>query len=73
MIKIDKYGFLSNIVVDKQTYLQRFRICKNCEHFKKVVNICGECICFIPAKARHVESSCPLDKWKSVPINTKAE
>ena len=73
MITVDKYGFLSNILVDKKTYLERFRTCKNCDKFKRVVNICGECHCFIPAKTRHIESECPLGKWKSVSINIKTE
>ena len=29
----------------------------------KKKDMCAECGCFIPAKARVVLESCPLDKW----------
>lgn len=43
----------------------RIRICHKCEHKYWVAKTlwCKICKCFIPAKARVKEESCPLGKW----------
>ena len=52
-----------SLVVSKETYETRHEICKSCEMWIKKKDMCAECGCFIPAKARVVLESCPVDKW----------
>ena len=59
---INKNG-ANSLVVSDETYKIRHEICKSCEMWIKKKDICAECGCFIPAKARVVLESCPLDKW----------
>lgn len=66
MREFDKYGFFRNLVVDSSTYKYRYKTCKECASFNKALKLCGECMCFMPAKARHKESECPKQKWHSV-------
>lgn len=42
--------------------IERYFICSNCE-FKKQPNNCGKCGCFLPAKCRALNSTCPVKKW----------
>jgi hypothetical protein len=65
-MKVDRYGFLLHLLVDKSTYKQRFSICKNCDNFQQTLKMCKECGCFIPAKARAKDSDCPVNKWGKV-------
>ena len=52
-----------SLVVSDETYNVRHEICKSCEMWIKKKDMCAECGCFIPAKARVILESCPLDKW----------
>ena len=40
----------------------RIKICKSCEHLN-ALSICNKCKCFMPAKVRLMQASCPLLKW----------
>lgn len=53
------------VVVTKEVQQQRLNICQECEHFKKLLKVCGECLCFMPAKTYLAREKCPLDppKW----------
>lgn len=42
---------------------QRQDICNDCEHRIKVTNQCSECGCFLAAKTKFKQESCPLQKW----------
>jgi hypothetical protein len=44
---------------------ERLSICYTCEYFKKISRQCGQCGCFLDAKTRYKESTCPLNepKW----------
>jgi len=42
---------------------QRFAICKSCELFGSVTQICGSCGCFMPAKILIKGVNCPENKW----------
>ena len=50
---------------DKELITFRAPICASCEVFEN--NICkknrGGCGCYIPAKIRSKDSSCPIGKW----------
>ena len=41
--------------------IRRVGICAECNHNK--IAICKVCACFIPAKARSMAESCPINKW----------
>ena len=41
----------------------RMITCLDCEKFKIKERKCGICGCFMPAKVRNVDSTCPLNKW----------
>ena len=43
---------------------KRMLICNECPSKDKTFNKCKECGCFLPAKTRVLDESCPLDKWK---------
>ena len=53
------------LVVTDEEYKERIMICRDCDKFREVQNECAECGCYLPAKARIVLDSCPLEKWKS--------
>lgn len=40
---------------------KRASICADCD--KNVANICSSCGCYLPAKLRSKDSTCPLNKW----------
>ena len=42
---------------------QRQAICDPCQHRIKSLNVCGECGCFLSAKARVQDEQCPHDYW----------
>lgn len=51
--------------------LQRLEICINCpfNDSKGTLTMssrCTECGCWLEAKARNLESKCPIDKWQSI-------
>ena len=50
-------------VVSDEVYNERVSICNACDKFDKNEVRCTECGCFIPAKAKVILDSCPLDKW----------
>lgn len=49
--------------VDQPTYLTRLRICSECPHKIKRLNVCGLCKCVLPLKARFKHAKCPENKW----------
>ena len=51
------------ISVTPKVFEERISICKSCEYCDISQKRCRECGCFIPAKARIVTESCPLEKW----------
>jgi len=54
------------LVVPDEVYKERTAICKSCDKFDDLQNKCMECGCFIPAKARVIIDSCPLNKWNDL-------
>jgi len=45
----------------EQEAIRRVKICSECGSNNR--NICMQCSCFIPAKARSMRENCPLSKW----------
>lgn len=53
----------------KDTYIEgdqalvdsRLAICGTCDQYK--INICGQCGCFMPIKAKIKAVGCPINKW----------
>lgn len=49
---------------DGKEATRRYDICKACvEHFNRVILTCGMCGCFMPAKVKLVNATCPAGKW----------
>jgi len=57
---------LSPLTVSDETYKERTTICKSCNKFDDLETKCMECGCYIPAKARVIIDSCPLNKWADI-------
>lgn len=53
------------LFVSEEVYQERTEICKSCDRFDAQQSRCMECGCFIPAKAKMILDSCPMDKWKA--------
>lgn len=51
------------LIVSDKVFDERLEICRGCEKYDKYENRCKECGCFIPAKAKIILDSCPLNKW----------
>lgn len=51
------------LIVSDSVYNKRLEICKKCDKFDENQTRCYECGCFLPAKAKFVLDSCPLNKW----------
>jgi len=47
---------------EKETSLARYSICKQCPKFT-AARRCSECGCFMAAKTKLKEATCPLGKW----------
>lgn len=57
------------ILAPKLVADKRFKICKECEHYRKWLKQCKLCSCFMPLKTKLDNASCPAGKWGS-PYNT---
>ena len=49
----------------------RYDICKSCEWFFTPTSTCKKCGCFMAMKTYMPSKSCPIGKWKSIPIIDK--
>ena len=47
---------------------ERMEMCKSCDKLTPI-NICSECLCFMPIKTRLRSSECPLKKWVSIGVD----
>lgn len=50
-------------LADAETSAQRIEICKNCEFLISISNTCSKCGCFMAAKTKLKNVSCPIKKW----------
>ena len=53
----------SSLMVSDETYKERISTCKGCAMYDDLESRCRECGCFVPAKAKIILDSCPLNKW----------
>lgn len=49
--------------VVKEVAQARYDICKQCEHFNKIMYTCNQCGCFMKAKVKMTQATCPISKW----------
>ena len=56
----------NTVFASREVYSKRVSICNSCDKFIEKKDECGECGCFIPAKAKIILDSCPLKKWDIV-------
>jgi hypothetical protein len=47
--------------------LNRFKICAKCP-MKSPRNFCRKCGCFLPAKVRSLNDSCPIGNWDQLDL-----
>lgn len=43
--------------------LKRLDICNGCEHLIKLTTQCKKCGCFMNAKTKLQNATCPIEKW----------
>lgn len=43
--------------------LERYEICKTCEHFRPIPKTCKKCGCFMKMKTTLAKAKCPVGKW----------
>ena len=55
---LDKENYVEEIVSN-----ERLDICKSCPELIKLTTQCKKCGCFMAAKTKLKQASCPLGKW----------
>jgi hypothetical protein len=48
---------------DSFSPVDRYLICRECEHFYAPTRQCKECGCFLALKVKSKSQSCPIGKW----------
>lgn len=51
-------------IAPKEIQEERLNICESCSEFKTTLKMCGNCGCFMEAKVKFSNTTCPLKKWK---------
>jgi|TARA_B100000035_G_C21024566_1_gene565601 hypothetical protein len=62
----DSYSDFSHgkpVFCDASIVQARMAYCNACEHYNNQTTQCGKCGCFMSAKARLKQGSCPIGKW----------
>ena len=52
-----------DLLAEEQVVVARINICEECPRLFRPTQQCKECGCFVKAKARIKNASCPLSKW----------
>lgn len=52
----------------EETATQRYEICKACPELIALTKQCKLCLCFMPAKTKLQEATCPIEKWTNVNV-----
>jgi len=50
-------------LAEPEVQQKRIDICNSCEVQNKATKVCTACGCFLPAKTRLLQSTCPMDLW----------
>lgn len=53
---------LSTVYVNREVAQARYDVCKGCEFFLPTTQ-CRKCLCFMKAKVKLSEATCPDKKW----------
>lgn len=48
---------------DKETAVSRAKVCNTCDRLFRATFSCKECGCFMKAKVKLTDATCPLGKW----------
>ena len=54
-------------VATKPEAEERFKICQECDKMS-IMKTCKLCGCFMPAKVKFRQVSCPDGKWQAIPF-----
>lgn len=54
--------FKTFALADKKIKEHRIQVCRKCENLNSLEQ-CDVCHCFMPVKAKFIETKCPLGKW----------
>jgi hypothetical protein len=49
--------------IDEALSTERYNICKSCPELIKITNQCKKCGCFMAAKTKLQNATCPIGKW----------
>jgi hypothetical protein len=56
-------------MADQDVAKSRMDICKGCPELIQITNQCKKCGCFMSAKTKLKNATCPLNKWKDNDVN----
>lgn len=59
--------------VETEVAAERMTICNACEHLNETTKTCKECGCFMTAKTKLPNATCPIGKWGMVQLSYKEE
>jgi hypothetical protein len=59
--------------VETEIAEERMAICDGCEHLIQATKTCKKCGCFMAAKTKLPNASCPVGKWGQIQISYKEE
>lgn len=59
--------------VGEEVAKERLAMCTACEHFIRLTTQCKECGCFMSAKTKLPNASCPVGKWSAIHVSYKEE
>lgn len=54
-------------IAEKDEATRRYELCNACPHFRTMTKTCAQCGCFMPAKTKLLQSSCPIGVWVALP------
>lgn len=55
-----------SLLIPKQDYKNRLKICFDCSSYNPIIKQCRECGCFLILKAALKSTNCPLGKWNEI-------
>ena len=52
---------------------KRMEICLKCDKLRRDNNRCSVCGCYMVAKTRNPKSTCPLNKWEDINVESEEQ